>query len=152
MGTPGSPSQEQLCPTSTPSKSTDEQPVSAISRSSSGCSSTRRRTRAGTVVITMTAPGGTVVTINGTHLTGATVTIGHQPFPFTQDPVSGPLTGTMPPHSARAVPIFVTTSGGLAAAYFRYPETPLTTGTGVNPDAPQLKADPHDRSPTKLLT
>ncbi|MBT0767603.1 IPT/TIG domain-containing protein [Kineosporia sp. J2-2] len=65
--------------------------------------------------------GGTVVTIDGTNLSGSTVTILGRVFPHTYDPATGQITLTMPAvQKARKVGIFVTNGGGLTAAYFTY--------------------------------
>ncbi|WP_022893965.1 IPT/TIG domain-containing protein, partial [Agromyces subbeticus] len=77
--------------------------------------------------------GGTLVTITGTDLAGATeVTIDGASVPFTQVSATE-VTFVTPPHAAGAVDVVVTTPGGESNALpFTY--VPVPAPTSLNPD------------------
>ncbi|MGE7370694.1 IPT/TIG domain-containing protein [Neorhizobium sp. NPDC001467] len=75
--------------------------------------------------------GGTSVTITGTNLTGATVTLNGTPVPFTSNTATE-VVFTTPPAAAGSAAISVTTAGGTAGAgSFTY--RPLPSISGLSP-------------------
>ncbi len=70
------------------------------------------------------ATGGTVLTITGVNLTGATVTVGGVPVAATVNPAGTLLTVVTPPGAPGATVITVTTPGGTATAGFTYQAIP----------------------------
>jgi hypothetical protein len=84
-----------------------------------------------------TTAGGTLVTVSGSHFTGATaVLFGTTPAAFTVNG-DGSLTATAPPEAEGTVDITVVTAGGssapAAADQFTYVAAPAPAVTGVSP-------------------